>query len=69
MAHGRKAYAKEAVRARIGRDIPDALRDLYVERRHTQEEIAAAFGVSRTLLRDWLAEYGITRGERQAVSL
>lgn len=69
MERKRKDYAKEAVRARIGRDIPEALRDLYVDQRHTQEAIADAFGISRTLLRDWMAEYGITRDDRPAVAL
>lgn len=70
MTSRRKAYAKDAVHQRIGRPVDEALlRELYVEKRHSQEAIAESFGISRTLLRDWLAEYGITRDDRPAVAL
>jgi transposase len=66
---GGKSYAKETVRARTGREIAELLRDLYVEKRHSQQEIADAIDVSRELVKDWLAEYGITREDRPAVAL
>lgn len=69
MGRTSKSYAKEAVRARLQRPVDEALRDLYIEKRHSQQEIAEAIGISRTLLREWLAEYGISRDDRPAVAL
>lgn len=69
MQDGRKSYAKELVRERHGRDVPDLLRELYVDKRHTQEEIAEALGVSRMAVGAWLKEYGISRDDRPAVAL
>ena len=65
----RKSHAKELVRRTTGRDVADLLRDLYVEQRHSQEEIAAALGVHRMTISLWLREYGISRDDRPAVVL
>jgi hypothetical protein len=64
-----KDYAREAVFARTGRDVPELLRELYIGRRHTQEEIADALEVSRGVVRDWLVEFDIHRKDRPAVAL
>jgi DNA invertase Pin-like site-specific DNA recombinase len=64
-----KSYAKELVRRATGREPADVLKDLYVDRRHSQEEIAQALGVSRSTIKAWLAEYGISRDDRPAVVL
>jgi len=64
-----KNYAKDAVHARTGHEVPDLLRELYVDRRHTQEEIADAIGVTRSLVAQWLREYGITREDRPPVEI
>ena len=69
MADGRKSHAKALVRERTGRDVADLLRELYVERRHDQGEIAEALGVHRLTVGLWLREYGITREDRPAVAL
>lgn len=69
MHDGRKSYAKELVRERTGRDVADILRELYVDKRHSQQEIASALGVSRMAIGGWLREYGITRDDRPAVAL
>lgn len=70
MDDGRKSYAKELARQRTGReDLDGVLRELYVEQRHTQAEIAKALGVGRMAVNAWLREYGITRDDRPAVSL
>lgn len=69
MTSKHKSYAEAAVRERTGRDVPELLRELYVDRRHSQQEIADAFGVSRVLVSQWLAKYGIARDERPAVAL
>lgn len=70
MQDGRKSYAKEMVRRSTGRDdLAALLRELYVDKRHSQAEIAKALGVGRMAVGAWLKEYGITRDERPAVSL
>ncbi len=60
---------KELVRLRTGRDPEDLLRELYVEKRHSQEEIARAIGVHRITVGKWLDEFGISRDDRSAVTL
>lgn len=69
MNDGRKSYAKALVTTRTGRQVPDVLRELYVEKRHTQQEIADALGVSRMVIGTWLREYGISRDDRPEVVL
>lgn len=69
MNDGRKSYAKALVTTRTGREVDDLLRELYVDKRHTQQEIAAALGVSRMVIGTWLKEYGITRDDRASVVL
>jgi transposase len=70
MDDGRKNYAKEMVRRSTGRDDLDGLlRELYVDKRHSQAEIAHALGVGRMAVNSWLREYGITREDRPAVAL
>lgn len=64
-----KSYAKELVRERTGREPEVVLRELYIDRRHSQTEIAAALGISRSAVKLWLREYGITRDDRPAVAL
>lgn len=62
-------HAQELVTLRTGRPVPDLLRELYVERGLSQDTIAGELGISRMTVAMWLREYGITRGERPAVSL
>lgn len=70
MDDGRKSYAKEMVRRSTGReDLAGLLRELYVEKRHSQAEIAKALGVGRMAVNTWLREYGITRDDRTGVTL
>lgn len=69
MDDGRKSYAKELVRRTTGREVDDVLRELYVEKRHTQQEIADALGVSRMAIGGWLREYGISRDDRPALEI
>jgi DNA invertase Pin-like site-specific DNA recombinase len=64
-----KSHAKELVRRTTGREPDDVLRELYVVRRHSQEEIAEALGIHRMTVGLWLREYGITRDDRPAVAL
>lgn len=69
MNDGRKSYAEALVTLRTGREVPDLLRELYIERRHTQQEIAGALGVSRMAVSAWLQKYGIRRDDRPAVEV
>lgn len=69
MTEDRKSHAKELVRRTTGREPEDVLRELYVDRRHSQDEIASALGIHRMTVGIWLREYGITRDDRPAVAL
>ncbi len=69
MDDGRKSHAKTLVRISTGRDPQDVLRELYVDKRHTQQEIADALGIARVTVGEWLREYGINRDDRPAVAL
>jgi transposase len=64
-----KSRAEQVVEQRTGRELPELLRDLYVDQRHTQEEIARALGVHRVTVTKWLTSFGITRDDRPAVAL
>lgn len=64
-----KSRAEQVVEQRTGRELPDLLRELYVEQRATQEEIAAALGVHRVTVTKWLAAFGITRQDRPPVAV
>jgi DNA-binding XRE family transcriptional regulator len=64
-----RTWAQEAVSARTGRDIADLLRELYVEKRHTQQEIAEAIGVERVTVSQWLRDLGISRDDRAPLEL
>lgn len=54
-------HAQELVTLRTGRQVPDLLRDLYVERRLSQADIAAELGITRVTVAMWLREHSITR--------
>ena len=70
MNDGRKSYAKELVRRTTGReDLAALLRELYVDKRHSQQEIAEALGVSRMAIGGWLREYDISREDRGPVEI
>lgn len=59
-----KSRAEQVVEARTGRALPELLRELYIDRRHTQEEIAQALGVHRVTVTKWLAAFEISRADR-----
>jgi DNA invertase Pin-like site-specific DNA recombinase len=64
-----ESYAKQLVRLKHNREPQDILRELYVDKRHSQEEIARSLGVTRVTVAAWLLEYGISRDDRKPVSL
>lgn len=71
----RKSHAQLLVEERTGRRLEELLRDLYVDKRHSQEEIAEALSakigtdISRGAVKLWLKTCGITRDDRPAVAL
>jgi arginine repressor len=74
MPDERKSHAKELVRRATGREVDELLRELYVDKRHSQQEIAdglAKLGVvlNRMTISNWLAEYQIVRSDRPPVDL
>ena len=60
----RNTYSKQLVQERTGRELEPLLRELFIERRHSLKEIAAALGVNRETVRQWTVEYGISRDDR-----
>lgn len=64
-----KSRTEQVVEQRTGRELPDLLRELYIEQRVTQEEIAEALGVHRVTVTKWLGQFGISREDRPAVAL
>lgn len=64
-----KSFAQRLVKDRTGREVPELLRELYVDRRYTQQEIGAALGISRGTVQEWLDEFGISRADRPPLEL
>ena len=64
-----KSRAEQVVEARTGRALPELLRELYVDERRTQQEIADAIGVHRITVLGWLRDFDITRTDRPALEL
>jgi arginine repressor len=72
-----KSDTQLLVEERTGREIGELLRELYVDKRHSQKAIADALSakmpagrsIARTTVSQWLDELGITRDDRPAVSL
>ena len=62
-----ESSTKQLVRLRTGRDLQEHLRELYVERRYADREIAELFGVDRTTVVKWRKEFGIGREARTAL--
>ncbi len=60
-----KTYAEKLVQSSTGREVDDLLRELYVEKKYSQEEIARALGVSRGAIVSWLTKYDISRDDRE----
>lgn len=65
-----KSRTEQEVSQRTGRDdVPALVRELYVDQRHSDREIAEALGVHRVTVTNWRSEWGITRDDRTAVNL
>ena len=67
MEHRIKSRAEQEVQIRTGRpDVPAYIRELYLERRFSDQEIADSIGVHRVTVTNWRQEWGIRREDRQA---
>lgn len=55
---------RELVRHRTGRDPESLVRELFIERRFSDREIAEAIGVNRVTVNKWRREWGIRREDR-----
>jgi DNA-binding transcriptional regulator YiaG len=62
-----KTFAEQRVEARHGASAETLIRRLYVEQGLTQVEVAAALGVSRQTVLDWMSKYRIPTRDRRAV--
>jgi uncharacterized protein YjcR len=49
--------------------IESVIRDLYLEKRHSDQEIAEALGVNRVTVTKWRKRWGITRDDRGPVEI
>lgn len=61
-----KSTVQRLVQQRTGRDIEEHLRELYVEKRLTDREIADLLGVHRLTVSEWRRAFGINRTQRTA---
>ena len=59
----------EAVQDGNSGHIERVVRELYVDKRHSDQEIANALGVNRVTVTKWRQRWGITRDDRPAVAL
>lgn len=67
MATPSKSHAQRLVELATGRDLAELLRELYVERRWTDEEIGKHLNMSRMTVVNWRAQFGIDRSQRTTV--
>jgi DNA-binding XRE family transcriptional regulator len=61
-------HAQQLVALQHGRELPELLKDLYVEQELSQEEIAQRLGITRVTVAMWLREFGIARADREATA-
>jgi DNA-binding XRE family transcriptional regulator len=57
-------HAQQLVKLQTGREVPEILRELYVDRHLSQAEVAAELGISRMTVAMWLREHSISRDEQ-----
>ncbi len=56
-----RTHAQSLVTLRTGQPVELTLRQLYVERRMSQADIADELGITRVTVAMWLREFGIER--------
>jgi transposase len=64
-----KSRREQVVSARNGgREVPDLIRELYVDEGLSQEDVAGRLGVHRATVVRWMAEFGIQTRDRRAIA-
>jgi hypothetical protein len=64
-----KSRAEQEVSQRNGgRDVPELVRELYIEKRFTDREIAEALQVHRVTITNWRSDWGISREDRPSAA-
>lgn len=66
MSGSDKSNVQKLVQARTGRDLEEHLRELYIEKRLTDQEIADLLLVNRMTVGEWRRQFGIDRTQRTA---
>jgi DNA invertase Pin-like site-specific DNA recombinase len=61
-----KSRTEQEVQIRTGREVPELVREMYLDRRYSDQEIADAIGVHRVTVTNWRQEWGIRREDRPA---
>lgn len=56
-----RTHAQTLVTLRTGKPVDALLRELYLEQRLSQKEIATQLGITRVTVAMWLREFGIER--------
>jgi hypothetical protein len=64
-----KSRTQQLVEARTGRVLKELLRELYIDQRRSDAEIAEALDVDRVTVNRWRRDYGITRDPRPPVTI
>jgi predicted XRE-type DNA-binding protein len=65
----RKSWSQQVVTLRTGREVPELLRELFIDQRRSQSEIAQALGVSRAQIAYWLRQEGISAADRPPIDI
>lgn len=64
-----KSRREQVVSARNGgREVPDLLRELYVDEGLSQDEVALRLGVHRQTVVRWMEQFGIPTRDRRALA-
>jgi DNA-binding XRE family transcriptional regulator len=63
-----KSRAEQVVAIRTGRDVPEFLRELYVDQGLSQQEVAERLGVHRLTVVGWMRDFGIPTRDRRALA-
>lgn len=63
-----KTPLQQQIELRFERDLGEMLRELYVAKRHSDQEIADYLSVTRAAVQQWRVQFGISRHDRPPVA-